>query len=209
MDLAVIPEVTPGQRLALFGGTFDPPHLGHLLVADTARRELDLHHVLWVPAARPYHKAGPAATFEERCAMLEAMLAERPDEVCPVERGRERPSYTVDLLARFGEKGWEPAQLYFLMGADSLRDLPKWKDCPRLFELGTLVAVTRPGYPLTSPDLAPDLLARVHRLEVDGRDVSSSALRGQLAAGDAAAHEHLHSAVVRWILDNGEYRGGA
>lgn len=207
MDLSAIPAVTPGRRLALFGGTFDPPHLGHLLVADTAREELALSRVLWVPAARPYHKAGPAATFDERCQMLEAMLADRPDEVCPVERGLEKPSYTVDLLGRFRDAGWGRDQLHFLMGADSLRDLPRWKDCPRLFELGTLVAVTRPGYALESPDLAPELLAQVRRLEVAGRDVSSSALRAQLAVSRDGAEEHLHPAVFAWIRDHREYGG--
>lgn len=205
MDLAVIPAARPGWRLALFGGTFDPPHLGHLLVADAARRELALDEVLWVPAAKPYHKAGPAASFEQRCAMLEAMLADRPDTVCPVERGRERPSYTVDLLGRFREAGWEREQLHFLMGADSLRDLPKWKDCAGLFALGTLVAVTRPGYALASPDLDPALLAQVRRLEVEGRDVSSSALRSRLAAGDPAATADLHPAVAAWIAEAGCY----
>ena len=205
MDLSAIPTARPGRRLALFGGTFDPPHLGHLLVADTARAELGLDEVLWVPASRPYHKAGPAASFEERAAMLEAMLADRPDEVCPVERGRDRPSYTVDLLARFQDRGWAREDLHFLMGADSLRDLSKWKDCERLFQLGTLVAVTRPGYSLESPDLAPDLLAQVRRLEVAGQGKPDQAE----PVGDAAASEDLHPAVAAWIHEHGEYRGGA
>lgn len=209
MDLSVIPAATPGCRLGLFGGTFDPPHLGHLLVADAAREHLGLDRVLWVPAARPYHKAGPQASFAEREAMLEAMLADRPDEVAPVERGRERPSYTVDLLGHFRDMGWQREQLYFLMGADSLGDLPRWKDCPRLFELGTLVAVTRPGYHLECPDLAPDLLAQVRRLEVDGLDVSSSELRAHLAAGNLAAKQYLHPAVLAWVREHEAYRRSA
>ena len=173
-----------GELLGLMGGTFDPPHLGHLLVADAAREALGLDRVLFVPAARPYHKDGPTASYEQRAAMVEAMIADRPTyQVCHHERGRETPSYTVDLLAHFAAEGYPREHLFFLMGADSLRDLPGWRQCARLFELGTLVAVTRPGYALESPRLAKRLLQQVRRLEVDGRDVSSTALRRLLAAG--------------------------
>ncbi len=181
---SVIPTPKPGERLALFGGTFDPPHLGHLEIADVARSKLSLDTILFVPAAHPYHKEGPKTVYEDRVEMTRRLLENRPTyRVSTIESTWEGRSYTVDLLRHFAKKGWEREALFFLMGADSLVDLPRWKDHETILSLATIVAVTRPGYPLESPDLNPELLKTIERLEFRGVDVSSSQLREAFAVG--------------------------
>lgn len=192
-----IPEAQPGVRLGLLGGTFDPPHLGHLGLARAARDRVPLDRVLFVPSRAPYHKDAPGATFDQRAAMTAAMLEDEPGmEVSVAEREGEGNSYTVDLLARFAAAGWGPDQLYFLMGADSLEDLPGWRQYQRLLALATVVAVARPGHHLSTDPLGPAAEGRVVLVEDYVRKVSSSALRAAIAEGDeAAVAGQLHPAV--------------
>lgn len=135
------------MRIGLFGGSFDPIHLGHLLAAHEAASALRLDQVLFVVAARPPHKT-PVAPPEARYEMV--LLATAEEErffASRLELDRPGPSYTVDTLEE-ARRLFPKDELFFITGADAYRDVLTWKEGGRLPELATLVAVARPGYPL-------------------------------------------------------------
>lgn len=196
----------PGARLGLLGGTFDPPHRGHLLIAELAKARLGLDRVLFIPSRQPYHKVSPGAPFDDRAAMARLLIEGQPGfEVLEIERDGTGPSFTVDLLERMRGGDFRSDLLFFLMGADSLRDLARWKDYRRIFDLATLVALSRPGYPLEAPGLEPELSARVVRIEAEGIDVSSTALR--TALGEGKGSPWLPDPVAAYARARGLYRG--
>ena len=138
--------VRPARRIGVFGGTFDPPHIGHLLLAESARDALDLSEVWFVPARVPPHKqrrrVTPAAT---RVALLTAALRGTGFRLDPQELARRGPSYTVDTLETYRARH-PRASLHLLMGADSLLDLPTWRDPARLLALARAAVAARPGF---------------------------------------------------------------
>ena len=138
----------PGQprRIGILGGTFDPVHNGHLYIANALRAALDLERVVWVPAGRPPHKTGQIVSSDrDRLAMLELALAgSATDQISTIDIERSGPSYTADTLEILAER-FTPARLFFLMGEDSLRDLPTWHDPERLLQVAELAVAARPG----------------------------------------------------------------
>lgn len=201
-----VPAPAEGTRLGLLGGTFDPPHRGHLEVARAAMDEAGLTRLLLVPARVPYHKKSPRAAFDHRAAMAARLAAEDPRlGVCLAERDGEGASYTVDLLARFRAAGHRREDLAFVIGADSLEDLPGWREYTRLFELATLVAVFRPGHSLAGEGLAPELLAQVVKVPGVALDISSTDLRARLARGEEP--EEVPEGVRAYAREAGLYAG--
>jgi nicotinate-nucleotide adenylyltransferase len=175
-------------RLALFGGTFDPPHLGHLIAAQEAAVRLNLDQVLFVPAGQPPHKLGePVSALELRLQMVKLAIAGNSRfELSLADVDRAGPSYTADLLERVHAE-LAPSELYFLVGMDSLRELTTWREPARVLAQCILVVFRRPGHPPIDPkDLEPTLpgaRARVVVLESPGVDISSTDLRARVAAG--------------------------
>jgi nicotinate-nucleotide adenylyltransferase len=137
------------MRVGIFGGTFDPVHLGHLILAEQARDHLQLDAVWFVPALRPPQKEGqPITRFEQRLEMLELAIAGHPAfRIDPREGSRPGPSYTADTLdelaAAHPEHEW-----FLLLGGDSLVDLPRWFAPQRIVQRATLGVMARPGTPL-------------------------------------------------------------
>jgi nicotinate-nucleotide adenylyltransferase len=134
------------MRTGVFGGTFDPIHVGHLDVADAARRALALDQVQVMPARWPPHRAAPAASAAHRFAM--AVLAVQDREglvVSDFDMESEGPSYTSGTLNRLSVRGIDIASLFFITGADAFRDIASWKDYPRLLDRTHFVVVSRPG----------------------------------------------------------------
>ena len=178
------PGPTPGdrrERLGLLGGTFDPPHLGHLAAARSARRELDLDRVLLVVANDPWQKAPRrrVTAAEDRMAMVEAACAGVDGvEASRLEIDRGGPSYTVDTVRELGRLH-PGARLLLLVGADVAGELDTWHDVDELSGLVTLVIVDRGG--IDRVDDPPGW--RVERLRIPALDVSSSELRDRLATG--------------------------
>ena len=163
----------------LLGGTFDPPHVGHLVLAARAMSLYDLQEVLLVPSRFPPHKVGCAVTtFDHRFEMTRlaagALTALRAADL----EDRNRPSWTVDLLKGLFQRGEE---ICFIMGMDSLRDLSTWKDPEELSEFAMLVAGTRPGF--SAGALAEGLYSAVETFQIPSLAVSSSALRHRFARG--------------------------
>ena len=177
------------MRLGVLGGTFDPPHVGHLILAEEARTRLQIEKVLFVPAGDPWRKAGQEiALAEHRLAMVRLMLASDPYfEVSTLEVERQGPSYTVDTLEALHQQYGPGLELYFILGEDALYDLPNWKEPARIVSLAWLAVAPRPperGW--TSADVeaaVPGLSERVVPLPMPTIDISSTALRERARAG--------------------------
>ena len=177
------------MRLGLFGGTFDPVHFGHLLLAEQCREQCELDAVWFLPAGSPPHKQGEEiADGRQRTELLElAAAGHAAFSVNDMELKRAGPTYSVDTLQEIAgaHSDWER---FFLIGADSLHDLPKWREPQRILELATVVAVNRGGRPL--PDMSSiisqvgDIAAeRIRTIDMPGVDLSASDIRRRVAAG--------------------------
>ena len=179
------------MRLGLFGGSFDPVHHGHLALADCCAQQAQLDVVWFVPAAgQPLKPNGPQAANEDRVAMLKLALGDRPRfEVSEIEIHRGGVSYTAETLAEVHAEQPE-TELFFLMGADSLADLPRWHRPEEICELAMLLVVRRAGAPEPNFDGLADLvesdrLAAIRRNQVEMPEVaiSSSEIRQLIATG--------------------------
>ena len=200
------------KRVGILGGSFDPVHLGHLLIAHAVSEALDLERVLLLPAAIPPHKrGGTRATGAERLEMLRLASAGDPLlELCTLELDRGGVSYAVDTLRAFRERrpGCAP---YFIIGMDSLRELHAWRQAHELAELCTFVTVDRPGVdrPVSAAELklpapwAERLMAGI--VPVRTWDVSSSEIRRRIAAGLTIRYL-VPTAVEAFIHARGLYR---
>jgi nicotinate-nucleotide adenylyltransferase len=177
------------SRLGLLGGTFDPPHYGHLVAGQEAAERLGLERVLYLPAGQPPHKLDePVSPLEPRRRMTELAIADNPlFSLSLADCEQAEPSYTVDLLARLQRQLPAQTSLYFIVGMDSLRDLTTWKEPARVLRQCRLVVVRRPGYePLDLQQLAaevPGADRRIIILDTPGLDISSTELRARIAAG--------------------------
>jgi nicotinate-nucleotide adenylyltransferase len=199
------------RPIGVIGGTFDPIHYGHLHIASALREALGLERVIWVPAGRPPHKTGQIVSSDrDRLAMLRLALADSPvDEISTVDLDRAGPSYTADTLALLNEQ-YAPALLVFLMGEDSLRDLPTWHEPERILSLAELAVAGRPGVDADLGTLTlaiPSLHGRVHIVPTDEFDISSSDIRRGAREGKSLAGL-VPPAVETYIRDHGLYRSG-
>lgn len=173
-----------GRRIGLLGGTFDPPHIGHLAVAVDVRHRLALDEVLLVPAGDPWQKRGTRTITPapDRLALVGAAVAGLPGVgVSAVEVDRPGASYTIDTVEAL--LGAEPGlEIVLVVGADAARGIPTWERHADLLALVTLAVVDRPG----SPGVTADGLdgARIVIVEVPALDVSSTDLRRRVAAGE-------------------------
>lgn len=203
--------MSAGGRLGLFGGTFDPPHFGHLVAAEEAAELLGLERILFLPAGQPPHKRGePVSAVEDRVRMVELAIADNPRfQLSRADCDHPGPSYTADLLARLRAQLGPGPELYFLIGMDSLRDLTTWHAPERVLAQAVLVAVSRPGYPPVSlAELAeqlPSATERIKILRTPGVDISSTELRERTAAGRSLRYL-VPEAVRAYILERGLYR---
>ncbi len=207
------------MRLGILGGTFDPVHYGHLLLAESCREQLELAAVWFLPTAIPPHKRGvdltPAPT---RVEMLElAIGGQESFAVCRYESDRGGVNFTVDTLDALLQQD-ASRELYFLMGADSLRDLPTWKNPSRICQLASLVIVDRTFEAQTAEAnacdlsslagiLAADQLDRIqaHRVRMPRVDLSSSEIRTRVARGQSIRYR-TPRAVEKYIEANGLYQ---
>ena len=200
------------MRLGLFGGTFDPVHYGHLLLAECCREQCPLDQVWFVPCGQPPHKRHELTPGPSRIEMLQlAVSGYAPFVVCPLEIERPGTSYTVDTLAELRRTQPE-AELFFLLGGDSLHDLPGWREPARILELATLVVVRRPQSPppdfsILHPLLPAGQSAPRRDLVVDMPqiDLSSSLLRERVATGQGIRFR-TPRAVEKYIETHGLYK---
>jgi len=163
----------------LLGGTFDPPHIGHLTLALEAASRFGLEEVMLVPSRLPPHKTAASITpFHHRLRMTGLAALTSPLLLAADLEPADRPSWTVDLLRGLREAGED---ICFIMGMDSLLDLPSWREPHMLADYAMLVAGTRPGFDPSGID--PHLLSRVEAFPIPLIDISSSELRRRFALG--------------------------
>ena len=202
------------MRLGVFGGSFDPVHIGHLLLAETCREQCRLDQVWFLPAAVAPHKQGKGtAPAKHRLAMLELALAGHAAMiVSALEIDRGGISYTVDTLREI-RRSQPAAELFLLMGADSLPELPSWYQADEICRLALPVVVRRPGAPEPDFGVLADLATaerlqeiRARQLESPQIDVSSSEIRQRVSAGRSIRYQ-VPRAVEKYIETNGLYGG--
>jgi nicotinate-nucleotide adenylyltransferase len=194
-------------RLGIFGGTFDPPHVGHLLAASDAIEHLSLDRVVFVPAAiQPLKASRETASGSDRLAMVQ--LTVRGDsrlEADAVELDREGLSYTVDTLREFGRR-YPTAERYFLVGADVLASFAQWRDPKNILELATLAVMVRRDHSVGSVvEMDPLLARRATFIPTRRIDVSSTEIRDRARTG-RSIHGFVTDAVAEYISSHGLYR---
>jgi nicotinate-nucleotide adenylyltransferase len=198
-------------RLGIFGGTFDPVHYGHLLLAECCREQCELDEVWFLPTASPPHKRQRELTPAPlRIEMLElAIGGYEPFSVCRLEVQRGGLSYTVDTLGEINQQRPD-AELFFLLGGDSWHDLPSWKQPERICQLATLVIVRRP--PLPAIELAavgqaafvgaqgrPPVIVEMPQIDLASREMRQRVARGQ------SIRYRTPRAVEKYIETHGLY----
>ena len=202
------------MRIALFGGSFDPPHRGHLAIARAAADRFDLDRVLFAPAARqPLKVEGATATFQQRLVMVELACEADPRfsaSSLDAPHADGTPNYTIDTLDAMA-RDWPGARLFSLAGADSFRSLATWREPDRLLQIVDWIVVSRPGYEIREPAgmvLSAEQWEHVRALDTVHDEAAATGLRERLAQGDVC-RDLLPEAVADYIAAQGLYRKGA
>jgi len=203
-------SVKPGHQsrlrpIGLFGGTFDPPHRGHLFAASLARRRLGLERVIFIPSGRPPHKpAGGISPARDRLAMTRLAARARPGlEVSPMEIRRRGTSYSI-FSVRAMRRRFPGRELFFIVGADTARDLPTWKCYRELLRLARFAVIARPGCRMHA---LPGYRGRFVLLPTRGIPLASHRLRRALEGGRIPSGS-IPTAVARYIRARGLYSKG-
>jgi len=198
-------------RLGIIGGTFDPIHFGHLLAAEETRTTLHLDRVLFVPAALPPHKQGlPVLPIDHRLAMVELAIADNPAfSASTVDIDRPGPHYTVDTIRRLRDQ-WKTGvqETFFIMGADSLAQLPTWHQPRRLIESCRLAVVRRSGYGTDLADLEaalPGVSRRLDWVDMPAVGISATDLQCRVREGRSIRYQ-MPAAVARYVSHHNLYR---
>jgi len=198
------------RRLGILGGTFDPIHHAHLVLAEEVRHQLGLDLVLFMPAGNPPHKPGrPVSTAHHRLRMLELAIANKSYFVISgVDLDRPGPSYTVEAL-RLLRREWGPTPiLFFVEGADSLAEILSWYHPERLIDLAEIAVVDRPGIQVDVAGLEerlPGLSARLHWVRMPLLEISASDIRARVRDGRPISYL-VPPAVEAYIQEHGLYR---
>ncbi len=198
------------QLIGLFGGTFDPPHIGHLILSAETRAQLGLDRLLWVLTPDPPHKQDqPITPLEHRLAMVKlAISEERRFELSTVEIDRPGPHYALDTVKIIAEQN-PAADLVYLMGGDSLRDLPAWHRPAHLVAALRFIGVMRrPGDSIDLPALEkklPGLVTKVRYVDAPLLDIAGHEIR-QRAADGRPFRYFLPPAVYAYIVEHNLYR---
>ncbi|MBC7223237.1 MAG: nicotinate-nucleotide adenylyltransferase [Anaerolineae bacterium] len=205
------------QRVGLIGGTFDPIHWGHLIMAEEARHQAHLDQVLFLPAGEPPHKVGQAITpIAHRLQMVQLAIASNPAfRLSRLDVDRPGPHYSVDMVRLFLERAPAGTEVFFVVGADSLEDMPTWKDPARLLELCHVLAMSRPGHQPNLEHLAqvlPAVWERVQVLSMPLIGISGTDIRRRVREGRPIRYL-VPEEVRQYIVAHGLYRpsspGGA
>lgn len=176
-----------GIRLGIMGGTFNPIHHGHLVMAEEVRNKFELDKVIFVPTGTPPHKKSEElVSAQDRYLMtVLATMTNLCFEVSTIEIEREGVSYTIDTISEFKKVYGQETKIYFITGADAILSIFTWKDMDHLLESCEFIAATRPGYCLEElrtniEAINPDYLKHIHLVEVPGIAVSSTDVRERI-----------------------------
>lgn len=201
------------SRIAIFGGTFNPVHVGHLIAAQDAHEAMAIDRTIWIPVAVPPHKVSPdLASGDDRLRMLQCAVAgDARFEVSDMEIHRAGPSFSIDTVREW-RRLLPEAEIHFLIGSDSLPELYAWREVRALLDLCRFVTIARPGFEwagvtperLRLPrEACESLLERI--VDVHPVSVSSSEIRARVARGLSIRYL-VPDTVASWIRDRGLYR---
>jgi nicotinate-nucleotide adenylyltransferase len=202
------------RHIGVIGGTFDPIHFGHLVIAEEVYATLKLAEMVFVPAGQPPHKPEQVVTpAQDRLAMLQLAIASNPHfTISMVDLERPGPSYTVETLRLLREQWGEQTAIYFVIGRDSLEDLLDWYDPLGILEqLDYLVAVKRPGYTEEKgyierlEERLPGIRQRLIIMSAPQLEISATELRQRVAEGRPIKYQ-VPEVVEQYILQHGLYR---
>lgn len=198
-------------KLGVFGGTFDPPHFGHLILAEEARQQLGLDRVLWLPVGvSPFKKDLQISAPNHRVAMVQAAIRDNPAfELSRVDLERPAPQYSVDTVAILQQQ-FPTARLYWLMGQDSLRDLPNWTRGEEFIHACEIAVLKRPGVTMDLMDLSsvfaafPELATRLHWVNAPQMEIAAHDIR-QRVKHHRSIRYFVPPAVAEYITHTGLY----
>jgi nicotinate-nucleotide adenylyltransferase len=191
------------RRIGIWGGSFDPVHVGHLILAQEAVAVCGLDRLIWIPSGDPPHKAGPVASGKHRIAMVELAIQDQARfEVSDVEVSRSGKSYTRQTLSEFRDALDTDDSLSLLIGADNAVDFQNWHDPEGVLDLAEVVVLNRPGFDVKNA--SGSLCARMRFLKTPLFEVSSTEIRKRIKAGQPIRH-WVPEAVCEYIDREGLY----
>ncbi|WP_151737608.1 nicotinate-nucleotide adenylyltransferase [Paenibacillus tengchongensis] len=192
------------MKVGIMGGTFDPLHIGHMLAAESAREAYMLEQVWFMPSHIPPHKHAAGTTGAQRLAMVNSAIAGHPAfRVLDWEVVRGGVSYTIETVRRLQEE-YAGIEFYFIIGADMVQYLPKWRDIDELVRRLYFIGVGRPGTPLDLDALPQHIARRVLIADMPQLDISSTMLRSRAAAGKSIRYM-VPDAVFDYVQRSGCY----
>ncbi|MDE3090928.1 MAG: nicotinate-nucleotide adenylyltransferase [Chloroflexota bacterium] len=200
---------TGNLKLGVLGGTFDPPHNGHLVIAQEALTQLDLAQVIFAPTRQPPHKLGQEVTpIKQRLDMVRLAIAANPRfALSRVDVDRAGPTYTVDTIRLLRDGLGEDAEIYFIMGLDSFATILAWHAPDQLIRLCRLAVFNRPGFAVDLAALEarlPGVRERATLLPSPALDIAASDLQHRVRAGQSIKHL-VPDAVAAYIMEHGLY----
>jgi nicotinate-nucleotide adenylyltransferase len=207
--VGVTPETYP-KKIGLLGGTFDPIHMAHLLIAEDAREMLGLDTILFIPAGKPWLKADQKVSeSEHRLAMVELAISSNPHfGVSDIEVKRPGPTYTVDTLEQLRVEYDPNTEIHLILGMDSLKELARWRSPEQLFDLSTIVGISRPGQVDIKPhileSIAEGVSGKVILIPGPSVGISGTDIRDRVANGRSIRYR-VPEAVESYILEHGLY----
>ncbi len=189
------------MRIGILGGTFNPIHIGHLILAEEAYHKLKLDKLIIVPTFMPPHKAAEALIdAKHRLKMVKLAVEENPHfDVSSIEIDAKKKSYSIDTLKEFRARFGEDAQLFFITGSDSLKDLFSWKDVNDIFKISKFIVASRPGYPFK------EVPKEVETVVITPIEVSSEDIRRRLKEGRSIKYL-VPEKVRQYIVEHGLYK---
>ena len=204
----------PGKRIGISGGTFDPIHHGHLIIAEYVADKFNLDKVLFIPSGTPPHKNEREVTpaMDRYNMVCDAVSGNPRFEASNIEVERPGYTFTVDTLMALKEKLDAGTQLFFIVGADVVRDLPTWREPQKVFALCSFIAVLRPGYDSEGFEKQMEFLqsrysAKIYSTEAPLIDISSTAIRERVR--NALSIKYLvPESVENYVVKNKLYSGG-
>jgi nicotinate-nucleotide adenylyltransferase len=195
------------MRLGIMGGTFDPIHNGHLWIADAARTQLNLDRVLFIPNEAPPHKRSAYTSSRGRAEMVGLAIEPTPQfELSMIEIERGGTSYAVDTLRTIQDR-WPKAELFFIVGSDTMVDVPNWRQPDQILRMCRFAVVPRPDalYADELSQLTPEYQQQIDMLPPCPLDISSTDLRNRVAGG-LSLQGLTPDAVVAYIEQHGLYK---